>query len=93
MGVTKTGQPPLQLHPHVGLHQKMVPRPTEPGEMTLGDIKTGLLVTHLMLHFQFLMQKEKGHWHVKPSAHHIWSRWLPLTLCQVKGVQQVTAGS
>lgn len=33
-GVPKMGQPPLQMHPRVGLHQKVVPRPTEPGEMT-----------------------------------------------------------
>lgn len=32
------------------------------------DIKTGLVVTHSMLHFQFLMQKEKGRLHVKPLA-------------------------
>lgn len=51
------------------------------------------MVTHLMLHFQFLMQKEKGHLHMKPLAHHTWRRWLPLTLCEVKEVQQVTAGS
>lgn len=45
------------------------------------------------LHFQFLMQKEKGRLHVKPLALPTWSRWLPLTLCEAKEVQQVTAGS
>lgn len=46
-----------------------------------------------MLHFQFLMQEEKGHLHVKPLAHPTWGRWLLLTLCEVKEVQQGTAGS
>lgn len=43
-----------------------------------------------MLHFQVLMQKEKGHLHVKLLAHHTWRRWLLLTLGEVK---EVTIGS